>query len=216
VSAEQLTENWIAEARRQLPATDLQVRGAALRHALGFGDRRPPAPATAKSSVVLLATDDAELERELKSARFTVKKVAFTTFDGPAAAKVRHFETYNRTQAAQRVADIVAALSADPGAAIVANGDAALAALLASAVIAPRLAILDVGAFDTSKDTDFVDKLYVPGLRRAGDLATAASIAGDTVVIHGASGNFALEGVSASQTKMTAKEIVAKLRPRNR
>ena len=145
-----------------------------------------------------------------------MKTIAFTPFDAAAAAKVRHFETYNRTQAAQRVADIVAALSADPGAAIVANGDAALAALLASAVIAPRLAILDVGAFDTSKDTDFVDKLYVPGLRRAGDLATAAAVAGDAVVIHGASGNFALEGVSASQTKMTAKEIVAKLRPRNR
>jgi hypothetical protein len=214
VSAEQVTENWIAEARRQLPATDLQVRGAALRHALGFGDRRPPAPATARSSVVLLATDDAELERELKSARFTVKKVAFTTFDGTAAAKVRHFETYNRTQAAQRVADIVAALSADPGAAVVANGDAALAALLASAVIAPRLAVLDVGGFDTSKDTDFADRLYVPGLRRAGDLATAAAIAGDTVVIHGAGGNFALEGISASRTKMTGKEIVARLRRR--
>ena len=83
-----------------------------------------------------------------------MKKIAFTPFDAAAAAKVRHFETYNRTQAAQRVADIVAALGADPGAAIVATGDAALAALLASAVVTPRLAVLDVGAFDTSKDAD--------------------------------------------------------------
>ena len=74
-----------------------------------------------------------------------MKPIAFTPFDAAAAAKVRHFETYNRTPAAQRVADIVSALGADPGAAIVATGDAALAALLASAVVTPRLAILDVG-----------------------------------------------------------------------
>jgi hypothetical protein len=162
--------------------------------------------------VVLLAGDDAELERELRNARFTVKKIAFTAFDAAAAAKVRHFETYNRTQAARRVADIVSALEADPGAAVVASGDAALAALLASAVVTPRLAVLDVGAFDTSKDADFVDRLYVPGLRRAGDLATAAAIAGSAVVIHGAGEQFVLDGVKVAKTKLTAKEIVARLR----
>jgi hypothetical protein len=214
IAAEQLTENWIAAARRQLPGTDLQVRAALLRHALGFGDRKAPAPAASRSPVVLLTADDAELEGALKSARFTVKQVAFKTFDAGAAAKVRHFETYNRTQAAQRVADVVAALDANPGAAIVANGDAALAALLAASVATPRLAVLDVGAFDTSNDTGFADRLYVPGLRRAGDLATAAAVAGDRVVIHGASATFALEGISALQTRMTAKEIVARLRRR--
>jgi hypothetical protein len=169
-------------------------------------------PRSAKSSVVLLAGDDADLERELRAARFTVKKVSFTPFDAAAAAKVRHFETYNRTPAARRVADIVSALEADPGAAIVASGDDALAALLAAAVVTPRIAVLDVGAFDTSKDTDFVDRLYVPGLRRAGDLATAAAIAGSAVVIHGAGEQFVLPGVNVGMTKLTPKEIVARLR----
>ena len=215
LTAEQITENWIGEARRQLAATDLQVRARALRHALGYGEARPAAATrAAKSSVVLLAGDDAELEGELKRARFTVKKVAFTPFDAAAAAKVRHFETYNRTQAARRVADIVSALEADPGAAIVASGDAALAALLASAVVTPRIAVLDVGAFDTSKAADFVDRLYVPGLRRAGDLATAAAIGGSALVIHGAGEQFALEGVKVGRTKLTAKEIVSRLRQR--
>jgi hypothetical protein len=215
LTAEQITENWINEARRQLAATDLQVRAKALRHALGYGEARPAAATrAAKSSVVLLAGDDPELEGELKRARFTVKKVAFTPFEAAAAAKVRHFETYNRTQAARRVADIVSALEADPGAAIVAGADAALAALLASAVVAPRIAVLDVGAFDTSKDADFVDRLYVPGLRRAGDLATAAASAGGAVVIHGAGERFVLEGVKVGRTKLTAKEIVARLRQR--
>jgi hypothetical protein len=216
LTAEQITENWIGEARRQLAVTDLQVRARALRHALGFGAAPPAAPRAAKSSVVLLAGDDADLERQLRAARFTVKKVAFTPFDAAAAAKVRHFETYNRTEAARRVADIVSALEADPGAAIVASGDAALAALLASAVATPRVAVLDPGAFDTTKDTDYVERLYVPGLRRAGDLATAAALAGSAVVIHGAGDQFVLDGVRAGKTKLTAKEIVARLRQNSR
>jgi len=214
VTADQVTANWIADARRQLAATDAQVRGRALRHALGFGDMPRPLRPASKSSVVLMTGADAELERELKNARFIVKQVPFRAFDSAAAAKIRHFETYNRTSAGQRVADIVAALRADPGAAIVASGDAALAALLASAVVAPRLAVLDVGEFDTSKDDDFVDRLYVPGLRRAGDLQTAASVGGDALVIHGAGEQFLLEGVKVARAKLGAKEIVERLRRR--
>ena len=75
LTAEQVTEHWITEAKKQLTATDRQVRARALRHALGYGDVRPAVPRAGKSSVVLLAGDDAELERELRSARFTVKKI---------------------------------------------------------------------------------------------------------------------------------------------
>jgi hypothetical protein len=214
LTAQQITDNWIDQARRQLATIDPQVRAKALRHALGYGDVAPPARPTARSSVVLLTGEDAEVEKGLKSARFEVKKVAFTAFDAAAAAKVRHFETYNRTIAGQRVADIVTALRANPGAALVGSGDGALAALLASAVTAPRVALLDVGAFDATKDEDFVERLYIPGLRRAGDLATAATVAGDALVIHGAGPGFTLNGAKVSTAKMTPKEIVARLKQR--
>ena len=79
-------------------------------------------------------------------------------------------------------------------------------------MVTPRLAVLDVGDFDTSEDADYVDRLYVPGLRRAGDLATAAATAGDALVIHGAGENFVLDGVSVGRTRLSAKEIVARLR----
>ena len=85
-----------------------------------------------------------EVEGALRKAGFTVRAIAFTPFDQAAADKVRHFETYNRTAASQRVADIVAALRAEPGAILVADGDAALAGALASAIELPRFAILDV------------------------------------------------------------------------
>jgi hypothetical protein len=212
VTPEQLTENWIAAGRGQLAKTDVETRGRALRHALGFGDAAsaPVAAAARGSRVVLTAGVDPAIERELRAARFTVEPIAFTPFDAAAAAKIRHFETYNRTEAAQRVADVVAAVRARPGAALVAAGDAGLAALLASAVVKPRTAVLDVSGFDPGNDAAFLERLYVPGLRRAGDVMTAAEIAGSAVVLHGAAESFNVPG--AARRTLTAREIVAALK----
>jgi hypothetical protein len=147
----------------------------------------------------------------LRAAGLAVKTIAFTPFDSDAASKIRHFDTYNRTAASQRVADIVAEMRAAPDAALVASGDAALAGLLAMAIVPGRTAILDVGSFNTSSDTDFLERLYVPGLRRAGDLSTAAALAGGGVVIHNAGDQFALSGRPVQHTKLSAREIVALL-----
>ena len=132
----------------------------------------------------------------------TLRPIAFTPFDAQAAAKIPQFETYNRTAASQRVADIVAAMRVSPGAAIVASGDAALAAWLAAAVVPGRVAILDVGTFNTSTDNDFLDRLYVPGLRRAGDLETASALAGNGLVVHN----------TADRAKLTPRDIVRLLK----
>jgi hypothetical protein len=208
VTAQQLTENWIAAAKKQIGASSAETLSNALRHALGFEAVRAPAPAAKPGRVVLVADVDADVERELRSAKLTVERISFTPYDAAAAAKVRHFETYNRTPAAERVADIVAALRARPGAALVASGDAALAALLASAIVPPRIAVLDVGNFDTSSDTEFVERLYVPGLRRAGDVQTAARVAGDVLVIHDAGERFTIESAKPQRAKLSPREIV--------
>ena len=84
----------------------------------------------------------------------------------------------------------MAALRAEPGAILVAVGDAALAGVLASAIEPPRLAILDVQGFDTSRDDGFLAHLYIPGLRRAGDVQTASEIAQGRLVIHNAGPQF--------------------------
>jgi len=216
LSAHQVTENWIAAARKQLTTTDLATRARALRHALGFGDAAAPVSSKRQSTrTVLTAGTDAELDRQLRAKGFAVQPITFTPFDTAAAAKIRHFDTYNRTAAAQRAADIVAALRASPSAALVASGDSALAAILASAVVVPPLAILDVGDFDTSDDAAYVDRLYVPGLRRAGDLATAAEVGGEALVIHGAGEKFVLgSNARVAHDTMTADAIVKRLRGR--
>ncbi len=143
-----------------------------------------------------------------------MKAIDFTPFDAGEAEKIPHFDTYNRTAASQRVADIVAAMQASPGAALIAAGDAALAGILAAAVVPGRQAILDVGDFDTASDSVFVERLYIPGLRRAGDLSTAAGMAGDRLLIHNAGPRFVLGGVDVKREKMNPRELVAQLRRR--
>lgn len=215
LTAAAFTEQWIGTATRQLTATPPDVLGRALRHALEFGDStRPHAPEAAakEAKTVLVSAPDATLERQLRKAGFSPQTIPSTRFETAAAAKIQHFDTYNRTAASQRVADIVAAIRAHPGTALVATGDAALAGLLAAAMTPVRLAVLDVGNFDSSSDADYVEHLYVPGLRRAGGLQTAASIAGNVVLIHNAGERFVLSGVRAQHGRLSPDEIVAALR----
>ncbi len=214
-TAAELPDRWIDAATRQLAVTPPAVLTRALRHALGFGDPGADAAAGATGAgrkTVLLDAPDPPLQELLTKTGFVVRPIPFAAFDTEAAAKVRHFETYNRTAASQRVADIVAAVRAHPGAALVARGDAALAAVLASAVTPPRVAVLDVGAFDTSSDQGYLERLYIPGLRRAGGLQAAASAAGGTMIIHNAGERFAVSGPRVQRERLTPAEIVAALR----
>jgi dienelactone hydrolase len=213
LSAAQLTERWIDAAKRQQASTPPAVAERALRHALGYDDaaRSANAPARPARRTVLVASSDRDVDAELTKRGLKVVPIRFAPFDAAAAQKVRHFETYNRTPASQRVADIVSALRANPGAAIVADGDAALAALLAFAIEPASAAILDVERFDTSTDQDFLDRLFVPGLRRAGDLQTAARFRPTTTIVHNAGDRFVVKGIDAQPAKLTPREIATAL-----
>lgn len=216
VTAAALTAGWIENATRQAAATPLAERAAALRHALGFGGE---APTTARSTsaaprrpTVLVAGDQPDVVAALRKAGLPVRPITFTPFDQAAAGTVRHFETYNRTPAGQRVADIVSALRAAPGAVLVASGDAALAGALACAIEPPRLAVLDVDGFTTGSDDGYLDRLYVPGLRRAGDLRTASELAQGRLVIHNAGASFDAPGARVQQARLSPAEIAALVR----
>jgi hypothetical protein len=216
LSTEELTENWVAAAKRQLDSSNGQPFRAALLHALHFERQHQPASRrNASKSVVLLATEDADLERAVARAGLAVRRVAFTPFDSAAAAKISHFDTYNRTPGSQRVADLVSAASDEPHAILIADGEAALPGLLASAVVPIRQAILDVGEFDPSSDDAFLERLYIPGLRRAGDLRTAAAMARGEIVVHNAGSRFQVQGLSIQPQKLTADQIVKLLKKRS-
>jgi hypothetical protein len=216
VNREQLTDAWIAAAKRQAASTPPSVSASVLRHVLGFADGSRPPSTTAARRVVLIASSDPAIDDALTKKGWRVVPIQFTPFDANAAKRVRHFETYNRSAASQRAADIVAALRANPGAAIVADGDASLAALLAFVAEPASAAVLDVGAFDTSSDQSFIDRLFVPGLRRAGDLQTAAAFRPKTTIVHNAGDRFAVNGIDARAAKLTPTEIAAALAGVNR
>ena len=195
-----LTTNWVAAAKAQITPADESELETALRHALGYGSMPaagapPPAP---RRPSVLLATPQPDLEPALRRAGIDVTPIVFTPFDQAAADKVRHFDTYNRTAASQRVADIVEAVRRSPASVIIADGDAAPAAVLAAAIVPIRRAILDVSGFDPSSDAAFLEHLYIPGIRRAGDLQTAMKMVRGEVILHG-----------AASRRLTTREIVA-------
>jgi hypothetical protein len=169
----------------------------------------------AASRTVLLAGSDPELERRLTQAGLQIRRIVFTSYDRAAAGKIRHFETYNRTAAAQQVADMVDAARAMPGAMLVATREYGLAGLLASALTPVSRSVLAVNDFDMSKDDDFLERLYVPGLRRAGDLTTAVSMAAGPMVVHGTGNALAFAGARVEPRTLTAAEIVGVLTGRS-
>jgi len=224
LTADELTDNWIVAAKRQLAATPPAVRAAALRHALGIAQERPEEKGGQKRQadrekhdarekrIVLVASSDAGLESLLKRAGLTVRAVRFSPFDAGAAAQVEHFETYNRTAASQRVADLIAALRETPNATLVADGDAGVAGLLAAAIVPGTRAVVDVGEFDVSNDSAFLERLYIPGLRRAGDVATAAAMISGDVLVHNAGDRFTVPALHVERGRLSAEQIVAFVR----
>jgi dienelactone hydrolase len=211
LTPEQLTAQWIEMARRQIREADRAPMQTALLHALAEERRRAP-DRPARSQTVVLAGSDRDLETALQRAGFVVRLVRPSPYDREAAAKINHFDTYNRTEASQHVADVVRALDDNPGALLVAGGDLGPAALLATAVVPVSRAVIDVAQFDNRSDQMFVDRLYIPGLRRAGDFATAVGMAGGQVVIHNAGGQFRLDGARVVSEKLTAADVIASLR----
>jgi hypothetical protein len=212
LSADMLTDKWIEAAQRQLASTRPDVLSATLRHALAVDDDRQESRERRDMRTVLLASSNAALEPFLKRAGLTVVPVRFSPFDADAAAQIEHFETYNRTPASQRIADIVVALRENPKATLVAEGDAGLAALLAAAIVPRTRAVVDVDQFDVSSDAAFLDRLYIPGLRRAGDFATVAAMISGDVFVHNAGDRFSARGLHIEPRRLAPAEIVAMLR----
>src|SRR5262249_23712931 len=160
LTAAQLTDQWIAGARRQLTESDRKTLQSSLLHVLAL--ERRPASSGAPSKIVVSASADPAIDAAIARAGFTVRRGRATPFDPDAAAKIDHFDTYNRTAASQRVADLVQTIADNPGAMLVADGDWGLPALLAAAVAPVSRVVADVDRFDSDSDRAFVDRLYMP------------------------------------------------------
>ena len=106
------------------------------------------------------------------------------------------FSTYNRTPVGDRVQAIVDRLAARASRGrvdLIGVGGAGACTLLARAIapdLAPGATAVDLERFPVDDDAAYVDRLYAPGLRRAGDLRAAALL--------GAPGPLCLHGVGVA------------------
>ncbi len=206
---DQLVERWIASAEKQTATTnDPAVLRERLRLALASewpahvvsqrdGDRivlgRPGKGDRVSGiwtgggvpNVLVVDPDGAEAaqetaDRSLGSALFLT---VFQTADAiaPRDRNVPNFLTFNRSDDANRVQDILTALAylKQLGATdlrLVGRGKAAVWAQFAAA-IAPVSVTLDANlAGFTGRDQDFIDQFFVPGIQRAGGLAAARRV----------------------------------------
>lgn len=109
-----------------------------------------------------------------------------------------HFLTYNQTETALRVQDILTALAYmqsryEAGKInLVGAGDAGLWCLLAAPLAQSLDAlVVDAAAFPSTDDSAYLKRLFVPGLRRAGDVRTAQALVSPiSLLIHNTSGYF--------------------------
>jgi dienelactone hydrolase len=114
------------------------------------------------------------------------------------------FTTYNRTDTAWRVHDVVTALAylservARARVGVVGVGEAGLWCLLARALAPIAVpAVIDAAGFSIHDDASYVERLYVPGLRAVGGLPTALVLAAPApTFIHNTKGNFPIQEVT--------------------
>jgi dienelactone hydrolase len=123
-----------------------------------------------------------EVARLLASGRAVLAIDAFQTGSAvaPRDRSVSMFLTFNKSDDANRVQDILTALAwlNTPGASLIGLGKAAVWCTFAAAV-APQPVDLqaDLGAFAGS-DEDYIKEFFVPGIERAGGLQAARTLIG--------------------------------------
>lgn len=199
-----------------------------------LGYMRQPDKQTDKAVLVLgpqnLQRDDLDdLMKSLADAGYLAVYVfqAWAAQDWEQAKKYRYFTTYNRTDVANEVQDILTALAYLQGKSsnisVVALGQTGSLALLARG-LAPKIdrMIVDAAELDSANDQEFLAHLPIPGIRRAGDFATAVTIAPLTpLLIHNTGGKFQTERISeiyqrlgkaenfkTSSTPLSTKELL--------
>ncbi len=125
-----------------------------------------------------------------------------------------HFYTYNQSDTALRVQDILTSLiflqshEVVNETAVIAEGDAGLWTVLA-APFAEEIdaVVVDAAQYPSGRDSGYMRKLYVPGLRRAGDFRSAqALIAPVPLYIHNTNGVFHTAWAKDAYRTLNAEE----------
>lgn len=159
----------------------------------GIGDRIPGIYVRGKGGAVLVvhphgaeaARKSPEAEKAIREGRTLLAIDAFQTGSAVAPRDRSHkfFLTFNRSDDANRVQDILTAIAflkqtGESEISLVAVEKAAPWAMFAAAVSPHKVSLnAPLGAFK-GEDRDFIDNFFVPGIQRAGGLDAALRLAG--------------------------------------
>ena len=197
---DQILGQWIAAAKRQnagAEATSLRERLAlalaaewpARVESLFDGERVVLSRESARDRVtgirlkgsgpvtVVVHPEGANAALNTPEARGNV--LLLDVFNGKRDTSVRHFLTFNKTDDAERVQDILTALAwlNQPQTRLVGIGKAGVWCLFAAAVAkAPVTVKANLAGF-RGEDQDFIEGFFVPGIQRAGGLEAALKVA---------------------------------------
>ena len=115
----------------------------------------------------------------------------------------RFFTTYNRTDAALRVQDILTALAYLKSQASVSTlnliglGEAGLWCLLAAGFTDVEHTVVDANQFDSGNDATYLHTLPIPSIRRVGDFRTAGTlVASRHLLIHNTNNTFQTDWIA--------------------
>ena len=136
---------------------------------------------------------------------------------GERKRDVKYFTTYNRTDLAERVQDILTAIAYLRGREdvtrinLVGVGEAGLWCLLARALTHTSAGLgrvaVDAARFDSASDAEFAARLFCPHLRAAGDFVTAAALTAPApLLIHNTGAKFATDGIKQVYTAGRSSE----------
>jgi dienelactone hydrolase len=132
--------------------------------------------------------------------------------DASRKTAAEFFPCYNRTDDMQRVQDILTALAWLEAAwkpariSVVGQGLAGLWSLLARPLFPKAYAAAaDAAGFDASQDASYLERLYIPLLRRAGDFESAAWLAPPSpLLLHNTGGRFPSEAFQQAYSLQNA------------
>jgi hypothetical protein len=179
-----LTAEWPAKVTSQAEGQKIVLSRA------GRSDRVPGIRIEGSGTPALVVDPDGaesarnspEVQQLTRAGRSVLLIDAFQTGSamGKREQSVRHFLTFNKTDDANRVQDILTALAYlhTPNVRLVGKGKAAVWCLFAAAVAEQTVDLqVDLAGFAGS-DKDFIDSFFVPGIQRAGGLRAARVAAG--------------------------------------
>ena len=136
----------------------------------------------------------------------------------PEALWAKFFTCYNRApvgDAVQQIADALQTLKTQSKIKhirLIALGNAGPAVLLARGLFpSVESSIIDVDQFNNNDDQAYIGRMYAPGLRRCGDLRTAAMLAAPSpLCLHNAGMTFNSEAIATGYSAVGAKLRVEK------